>query len=284
MNDPWWRVAWAPTPDEWAALFAGLTLVAAVIAAAIALRQLRAHFEAERARSRPYVLVDYTFKSILMQVEIKNIGATAAANIELRVSPPFESGLNEQAKTLNSVFSEAETISMLAPGRRILYSFDRAPDYHAAKRPQRYTVTATYMELANPSAGVGSRRWWRNSQPYTDTYVLDFRQWSQATTESDYEHKHWNIATRQEKRTERIAKALQTIAGKIHVADAQEHDTVTQSELASNAEFEHPVTAPKRRPGIEPAQLDANSREPRPLETRPARPRMKTFRLPRWYR
>ena len=143
MNTSWWHIDGAPTPDEWMALFSGFTLIAAIVAAVIALRQLRAHFETSRAQSRPYVIVDFAFKSILMQVEIKNIGSTAASELTLRVDPPFESGIREQATTLNAVFSGHEQISMLAPGRRILYTFDRAPDYHTAKRPERYTVTAT---------------------------------------------------------------------------------------------------------------------------------------------
>lgn len=108
MDTPWWNIDGAPTPDEWTALFAGLTLVAAIIAAVIALRQLRAHFETARAQGRPYVIVDFAFKSILMQVEIKNIGATAASELTIRVTPPFESGLREQAATLNTEPEPAE--------------------------------------------------------------------------------------------------------------------------------------------------------------------------------
>lgn len=243
------------------ALFTALTLVAAVIAAVVALRQLRAHFETERARSRPYVFVDFAFKSILMQVEIKNLGATAASNLVLRVDPPFESGLREQAATLNSVFSEPETISMLAPGRRILYTFDRAPDYYEAKRPERYTVTATYNDLPEQHHRAWRNGWQRQLIQYTDTYVLDFRQWSQATAESDYDSMNWNIAKRQERRTEKIAKALGVMADKLRRSeeppDMVTLDVVTQSELVSDAEIEHPVNLPAR----EPAHADLEQRD-----------------------
>lgn len=249
----------APTPDEWMALFAGLTLIAAIVAAAIALRQLRAHFETTRAQSRPYVIVDFAFKSILMQIEIKNIGATAASDVNLRVDPPFESSLRDQAETLNSIFAEPEKISMLAPGRRILYTFDRAPDYYKANRPERYTVTASYTDMPVQHHRPWRRAWRREVIRYTDTYVLDFRQWSQATTESGYDNMNWNIAKRQERRTEKAAKALTTIAESLKQhdswrGDAVVLDVVAQSELTSDAVLEHPVDVPPREP--EPAEFE----------------------------
>ena len=259
MSTPWWRVDGAPTPDEWMALFAGLTLIAAIVAAVIALRQLRAHFETARAQSRPYVIVDFAFKSILMQIEIKNIGATAANDVTVRVDPPFESGLRDQAATLNAIFTEPEKISMLAPGRRILYTFDRAPDYYKEQRPERYTVTASYTDMPVQHHRPWRRGWRREVIRYRDTYVLDFRQWSQATTESDYDNMNWNIAKRQEKRTEKVVKALTTIAETLKQhdgwhGDAVVLDVVTQSELTSDAAIEHPLDVPPREP--EPADFE----------------------------
>ncbi|MCT1394654.1 hypothetical protein M4D51_02830 [Microbacterium sp. p3-SID338] len=235
------------------ALFTSLTLVAAVIAALIALRQLRAHVDTERARSRPYVLVDYAFKSILMQVEIKNLGATAASDIDLRVDPPFQSDIRGQADTLNAVFSERERISMLAPGRRILYTFDRAPDYDKKKRPEKYTVTVTYNDLPAQYRRPWRRGWARELVRYTDRYVLDFRQWSQASLETDYDNMNWNIAKRQERRTEKIVRALQEIAAQ-SIEEGDRTDTVVQSDVVSEAEFEHPVDVPPREP--DPMGLD----------------------------
>jgi len=263
METSWWNVDGAPTPDEWSALFAGLTLVAAVIAAAIALGQLRAHFATERARNRPYVIVDYAFKSILMQIEIKNIGTTAARNVVLRVDPPFESGLRDQAATLNAVFAKPEQISMLAPGRRILYTFDRAPDYHSEKRPEKYDITATYTDLPQQHLRPWHRWWRKEVLQYTETFVLDFRQWSQTSTESDYDNKNWNIASRQERKTERIAKSLEWIVNTAKARNADilddliTRDVVQQDELTNDSSIEHPVDVPQRKP--EPARWGPRS-------------------------
>ena len=255
VTDSWWRSEVAPTAGEWSALFAGLTLLVAVVAAIVALIQYRAHLAAERSRTRPYVIVDYAFRSILMQVEIKNIGATAATDVKLSVDPPFESGLRDQADRLNAVFSNAETISMLAPGRRILYTFDRAPDYYDAKRQECYTIKATYRDLPTRYERPIARLWRRSAVIYRDEYPLDFRQWSQATTEADYDEKNWNIANRGEQREKRIANALESLvrmARERQVAPGGDWqiNTVQDSRLVQDFEVTRPVldssASPKR--------------------------------------
>lgn len=247
MGESWWRVEGAPTPNEWMALFTCFTLVAAVVAAGVALGQLRAHFATERSRSRPYVLVDFAFKSTLMQIEIKNIGATAASDVRLSVSPPFESGLREQAERLNAVFAESEKISMLAPGRRILYTFDRAPDYYKKKRRTQYTVTAIYTDMPKQFRRPWRKLWRREEVEYTDTYVLDFGQWSQASAETDYDNMNWNIASRQEKRTKEALEMLGQISASLRkqeivpIIEQAALDVVQQIEIIAQAAIEHPV-------------------------------------------
>lgn len=262
MGIYWWRVDGAPTATEWSALFAGLTLAVAIAAALVALGQHRAHLRAERARARPYVIVDYSFRSILMQVEIKNIGTSAASDVHLSVDPPFESGLQDQAERLNSVFSPAESIAMLAPGRRILYTFDRAPDYLTAQRPERYTITARYRDLSS----LSERKWWapwlKRPVTYTDEYPLDFRQWSQASAETDYDEKNWNIANRGEQREKEMVRALKSIAESAsheseRITTDYVLDVVQEGDLAREYTIEHP--------GIEP------SREEAPARTAPAK-------------
>lgn len=265
----WWRWEDAPTASEWSALLAGLTLAVAVVAAIVALVQYRSHLAAERSRTRPYVIVDYTFRSILMQIEIKNIGQSAATDVVLSVDPPFESGLRDQAQRLNAVFSSDESIAMLAPGRRILYTFDRAPDYYTAQRPERYTITATYNDLPPRLVRPLRRPWRKTPVVHVDTYPLDFRQWSQATAETDYAEKNWNIANRGEQREKRIVTALESIARSARSASQREPepsfeyvvDTVQDSELAHDYALEHPTKLsqedvppgpkPKRRSGVD---------------------------------
>lgn len=265
MATEWWRWEGAPTASEWSALLAGLTLTVAVAAAIVALIQYRSHLAAERSRTRPYVIVDYTFRSILMQIEIKNIGQSAATDVVLSVDPPFESGLRDQAQRLNAVFSSDESIAMLAPGRRILYTFDRAPDYYAAQRPERYTITATYKDLPPRWVRPLRRVWRKTPVVHVDTYPLDFRQWSQATAETDYAEKNWNIANRGEQREKKIVTALESIARSASQREPEPSfeyviDTIQESELAHDYALEHPATQsqeevppgpkPRRRGGV----------------------------------
>lgn len=246
----WWRFEGFPSAVEWQAFWGFGTFGVALVAAIIALSQLQAHHGAERARRRPYVIVDFSFRSILMDIEIKNIGESAAGNLTLKVNIPFKSGIPKQAERLNRVFSSDEKISMLAPGRRILYSFDRAPDYYKAKHPEIYTVTACYTDAPI----LYQRRWqdwWRRTEiRYEDTLTLDFRQWSQANAESNYDNKNWNIASRQEKRTEKILQALNSIADGIHTKTENSpvpywpisgSEVVEVTELTSDTAFELPV-------------------------------------------
>ncbi len=210
----WWRCGECPTAGEWGALFAALTLGVAVIAAAIALVQLNAHFRSQWALSRPYVVVDFTFRAaIMMQVEIRNISTSAAADVRLTVNPPFESQrVNGAADALNEVFNGSHVISLLAPGRRILYSLDRAPDYFEAGLPLQYSVTATYRD-----ALARQRRDWRwlgfrrTVVTYEDSFVLDAGQWKRATTETDYDNQFLNIAKRVEKQVNATATNLISI-------------------------------------------------------------------------
>lgn len=275
---PWWKAEGFPTAAEWSALFEGLTLLVAVVAAVIALRQLHAHFASERARSRPYVIVDYTFSSVLMRVEVRNISGSAATDLVATVDPPFESTNHDDAATLNAVFSPAERVSMLAPGRRIMYTLDRAPDYHAKKLTEKYNVTLTYGE-APPRF---TRRWrdgfGKREVRYTDHYVLDFRQWSRAAAESDYENKNWNIATRQERRTESIVKAISSIAESLKPKPAGEdyelvpveaEDVVQQRELTNEFELDSVQIAPSTPD--QSVQADDLERDP-PVNPRPPFP------------
>lgn len=247
---PWWNADGFPTAAEWSALFEGLTLLVAVVAAVIALRQLHAHFASERARSRPYVIVDFTFSSVLMRVEIRNISGSAATDVDATVDPPFESTRSGDAATLNAVFSPVERISMLAPGRRIMYTLDRAPDYYANKLTEKYNVTLSYGEAPPRCTRTWRQGFRKREVRYVDHYVLDFRQWSKAAAESDYENKHWNIASRQERRTESIVKAITSIAESLkpkppsadyELVPVDADDVVGRRELTNDFEIEDSV-------------------------------------------
>lgn len=208
-SDAWWNNSGAPTPEEWTALFAGGTLVVASIAAIFALVQLQAFFNAQWDQARPYLVVDFVFRSSLMQVEIRNISRTAAAEVNLRVAPNFMSTNAEDAATLNFIFSPSWQLELLAPGRRILHTLDTAFLYvDHPEFPQEYVVHATYRD-----ANARYRWRWRRGRPrrttvkYDETFRLSFTQWSRSSLELDHDGKNSASLSRIDKSLDRIGGA-----------------------------------------------------------------------------
>lgn len=213
-SDEWWRCGNCPSPDEWSAVFAGLTLLVASVAAIVALIQVKEYLNEQRDRRRPYVVVDFAFSgSSLMRVEIRNISSSPAMDLQLSVSPPFESSRQDDSATvLNEVFDGRTVISMLAPGRRILYSLDTAYSYREAGLTRRYDVTATYHDATRSVRAAMLSPSRRPAVTYSDRYVLDFAQWEKTAVETDYANKNWNIASRVETRVASIDGSLRAIA------------------------------------------------------------------------
>jgi hypothetical protein len=179
-----------------------LVTIGAVIAAVV---QLRAFLRESEARSRPFVIVDYTFSGqVIVNISVKNISASAATNVRLTVDSPFLSTLPDRSEGLAKVFNADWSIPLLAPSREIVWTYDRGPNHFAREDfVKSHTVTVTYED---PRVLRGKRR-----GRYTDTFVLSLEQWSEALAEKDWDNTYWNIANRNEKRMEKIAVAAKSI-------------------------------------------------------------------------
>ena len=202
----------ADTAAVWSSVFAGLTFLVAVIAAAVALVQLRAYFRDQWDRGRPFVVFDFEFRSVLLTLDLRNVSGVPATDLEVRSNPPFQSTLVDQAKIANSAF--ARTIAQLTPGRHIQYFLDRAPDYYADKGlPRSYEVTVSY---ADGRKRRKIRTLWRRSEAvrYQQTFRLDIEQWSQALAETDYDNKNWNAFDRMDRSLREIKDTVKVISNK----------------------------------------------------------------------
>lgn len=214
------------TADEWQAVFAGAGLVVTAMAALLALIQLRRYIEEREDAARPFLVVDYNFRSILMMIEVRNVSGAVASNIRLSVDKPFESHMAGRADVLNDLFSDAYRIKQLGPGRSIHWTFDRAPDYYAGDYPRNYEVTASYNDPRLLRRLVPWKIWTRKIPVrYAETFDLNFEQWGQANADVDYDDKNWNINHRNETRVEQIARGI----GKIVDALEEANDTPRQS-------------------------------------------------------
>lgn len=127
----------------WAAVGTGLLTVAL---AAAALRQVRQAQRAYEEDSRPYVMVDFDFSSVIVYLTIKNIGKTIARDVRITFDQRLTTTLNHPAD-LNNLAVFREPIPLMAPGRSMRLLFDSFPA--RANRddlPMAYTVQLGYSD------------------------------------------------------------------------------------------------------------------------------------------
>ncbi|MEV6695235.1 hypothetical protein AB0M35_27555 [Micromonospora sp. NPDC051196] len=153
--------------SEWQAVAA---FIAIFVAGPIALWQV---LEARRVRleqSRPYVIVDFEFRSILVYLKIENIGTTIARNVEIKFDPPLESASGRRERIRESSLFR-QPIPMLAPGRKIAIRLDSYNTRASSGLPMQYTVSISYE-------GVGSQK-----QFIDPPYPLDLKMYEGASVE-----------------------------------------------------------------------------------------------------
>jgi hypothetical protein len=251
-TDGCWNIEGWPLPEEWAALWGFLTLIVTIVAATVALLQFGSYIREREERARPYLQADFEFRSILLDVVVKNISGSPATNVSITADPPIESTLADRTAVLSHVTSNAYRISQLAPGRDIRWFLDRAPDYYDDKtKPRQYTVTLSYDD---PRATRPRRRWqfWRAKLQghYVEAFTLDIEQWGEASAEQDYDNQNWNINKRNEQVLRNIGQSLQRIEG---------HLTT-------------PPPAPTKRPSRSASTKPVASRRASRIERKPADP------------
>lgn len=207
----WWNFEGWPLTEEWAALWGFLSLLVTIVAATVALLQFGSYIREREERARPYLQADFEFRSILLDVVVKNISGSPATNVTIVADPPIESTLADRTAVMSHVTSSAYGISQLAPGRDIRWFLDRAPDYYGdPTKPRQYTVTLSYDD---PRATRLRRRWqfWRGKlqSHYVEAFTLDIEQWGEASAEQDYDNQNWNINKRNEQVLKEISRSLQ---------------------------------------------------------------------------
>lgn len=129
--------------SEWQAVAA---FVAVFVGGPIALMQAN---EARRLRleqARPYVIVDFEFRNIMICLKVQNIGKTMARDVRIKFDQPLTSTWPEAAALHARLLREP--IPMLAPGRSITLVFDSFPDRHERQDefPMGYAVTIEYED------------------------------------------------------------------------------------------------------------------------------------------
>lgn len=193
--------------SDWQAVWAFLTFLVAVIAAVIALAQLDAHQKAQRQLSRPYVVVDFFFKSVLLMIEVKNIGQTPARDVRLTWDVKPKALDDRRDAALHRVFVDG-TIPFLAPARSIRCSIGHSGDYwDDDSLPKRFEVVADYWDLRGCLFGSD------------ETMILDLGQWAGTSRDDDYQNMNWSQFKWQTEAQRKIATAVENMDSRLESLD-----------------------------------------------------------------
>ncbi len=143
MDPTEWQAA------EWGAFGQVGALVVAAVAGVLVWLQVRHGRQVREDQTRPYVIVDFEFRGMLVLIGVKNIGTTPAANVRIKFDKPLQSPTKSLEPERFAIFSDP--IAMMAPGRAIRVYFGMGPDFFPADGegvPLRYEVEVTYSDLA----------------------------------------------------------------------------------------------------------------------------------------
>lgn len=149
------------TADEWQALGTVVTALLTAGLLAYAIVQVGQAKKLRDDQTRPFVIVDVNFRSIVIELVIENIGATAATDVLVAFDTPLASTSRAPDWQHSSAFTDG--VPMMAPRRRIRFFLDSYVTRDKSDLPMQITGTVSYY---------GPRRTQR-SKPYSDPFVID---------------------------------------------------------------------------------------------------------------
>lgn len=177
MNLGEWQAA------DWAAFGQVGALLIAIVAGVLVWLQVQHGQQVREEQTRPYVIVDFEFRGVMVMLAVTNIGSTPAKDVRINFDKPLVSPTKAVNPESFAVFREP--IPMLAPGRKIVVMFGSGFDFfrEGESAPRRYVARLEYSPLDE------ARRSWRRSKPYQDPpLVLDLEPFKYATLERDNLH------------------------------------------------------------------------------------------------
>jgi hypothetical protein len=153
--------------DAWAAIASWATLTISLAAAVFVYHQLREARLLREEQSRPFLIVDVALRSIIVELVIRNIGATAATNVIVFFDEPVTSSrANGVAWSTTPLFTTG--MPLMAPGRIIRFFLDTLPGRESAGLPMTLRGRVTYR-----SAGPRPRT-------YTETFDINLEVYRQS--------------------------------------------------------------------------------------------------------
>ncbi len=123
--------------NEWSAIGVWATGLATVGLLFYAARQLT---EARRLRddqTRPFLVVDFSFRSILVSIRVSNTGTTAAKDARVVLDAPVESTAATVRWQGSGLFGSG--LPQFAPGRHLDFALDSFPRRRDSRLPMVFT-------------------------------------------------------------------------------------------------------------------------------------------------
>jgi YD repeat-containing protein len=158
-----WEIFRSLTLDNWSDIATIASGGGTIIAALIALSAVKQARQLQDEKSQPYVIAQVENNpnvQEMLELSIKNVGDTAARDIEVVFSPhPQRSawGSNDEPTYL----MYPQTIPVLVPGQEWRTTWDSAHFRQETDLPDRHTVTLKYVGLKDSK--------------HTEVYVLDWK-------------------------------------------------------------------------------------------------------------
>lgn len=156
---------------EWSAFGqVGALVVATIVGAFVAVQVLQAR-RLREDQARPYVIVDFEFKSVFVYLTIKNIGATPAYNVRFAFEPTLELPGSERNPADFEIFRSP--LPMVAPGRiiRVRYGDAREIFKDGADFQLNYRVQVAYGGHPNRKRSLGDPELVLDLLPYKGTII-----------------------------------------------------------------------------------------------------------------
>lgn len=151
----WWRTT------EWEAVgvwITGLVTVGLLVYAAVQIHDARGVREDD---TRPYIIVDFHFKSVMLSLSVKNIGQSPAKDVLVTLDKPITSAVMPSVEWQNSgLFKDG--VSMFAPGREMRFAVDVMSDRQGAGLPTTISGTVSYSRYHN-----------HKGDPWTEPFAID---------------------------------------------------------------------------------------------------------------
>src|SRR4051794_8114074 len=135
----WWRTS------EWEAIGVCVTAALTIFLVIYAIRQLGHARRVRDEQTRPYVIVDFSFRDVLIELSVKNIGQTAARNVRVKLADELTSAADIKSLAWQHEGLFGDGVAMFAPGREMRYLFDRFDTRMSSGLPMSISGTINYQ-------------------------------------------------------------------------------------------------------------------------------------------